>query len=181
MSKRDQVRILLRLPEALHQMVKARATEGNSSVNSVLVQAIQQGLSMGDVGKVEPLIIKKATSEFGDAFVGLLLFGSRARGDAYKTSDTDILLVVDQSVRVVRELYRSWDEILPDGISLNISNLPLTASEAGSLWLECALDAKILYDPTGALRRRLDEIKEMIVSGVFVRRTTHGQGYWITA
>jgi len=181
MPQKEQLRILLRIPAALHRVVKARAKESNASINSVLVQAIHQGLSMGDVRNVEPLIIKRATSEFGDAFVGLLLFGSRARGDAHETSDTDILLVVDQSVRVVREMYRMWDEILPAGISLSISSLPDAARDAGSLWLECALDAKILYDPTGALRRRLDEIKEMIVSGVFVRRTTHGQGYWITA
>jgi hypothetical protein len=146
----------------------------------MLVTAIQQGLSMGHIDQIEPLIISKATCEFGAAFVGLLLFGSRARGDAYETSDTDILLVLDPSVRIERELYRVWDAMLPDGVSLTISHLPATACEAGSLWLECALDAKILHDPMGILRRRLDEIKELIVSGVFVRRTTHGQGYWIT-
>ena len=61
----------------------------------------------------------------------------------------------------------------------DISNLPSSPRDAGSLWLECALDAKILHDPTGIIRRRLEEIKEMIVSGAVIRRTTHGQGYWI--
>ena len=179
MPSKEQVRILLRLPPALHQVVKAKAQERNTSVNSVLVQAIQDGLSSGGIEGSESRIIEMAKSQFGSSFVGLLLYGSKARGDAYDTSDTDILLVVDQSVRIERELYRQWDATLPTDISINISHLPPTAREAGSLWLECALDARILFDQTGILRKRLDEIKELILSGTFVRRTTHGQGYWI--
>jgi len=175
----NQTRLLLRLPSALHRRVKARASETGSSLNSVIVEAIDNGLSKGRLEALTPSIIKHAKSQFGDAFLGLLLYGSRARGDAYESSDTDLLLVVDGSVRIARELYRSWDNILPDGVSLNIATLPATPQDAGSLWFECALDAKILFDPTGMLRRRLDDIKDMIVSGAFVRRTTHGQGYWI--
>lgn len=148
-------------------------------MNSVLVQAIQDGLSSGGIEGSESRIIEMAKSQFGSSFVGLLLYGSKARGDAYDTSDTDILLVVDQSVRIERELYRQWDSTLPTDISINISHLPSTAREAGSLWFECALDGRILFDQTGILRKRLDEIKELILSGAFVRRTTHGQGYWI--
>jgi predicted nucleotidyltransferase len=179
MSAKNQTRILLRLPSALHKRAKARASETGESLNSVFVQAIENGLSNGQLETLTPSIIKYANSQFGEAFLGLLLYGSRARGDAYESSDTDLLLVVNGSVRITRELYHSWDAILQDGISLNIAALPATAREAGSLWFECALDAKIVFDPTGILRRRLDEIKEMIVSGAVVRRTTHGQGYWI--
>jgi len=179
MPRDNQTRLLLRLPSALHKRVKARASETGHSLNSVIVQAVENGLSSGQLEALIPSIIKHATSQFGDAFLGLLLYGSRARGDAYDSSDTDLLLVVDESVRIARELYRSWDTILQDRISLNIATLPATAQDAGSLWFECALDAKIIFDPTGALRRRLDNIKDMIVSGAFVRRTTHGQGYWI--
>lgn len=175
----DKTRVLLRLPSTLHQLVKTKAAELNTSVNSVLIQAIERGLSTGDLQGSQPQIISSAERQFGEAFLGLLLYGSRARGDAYETSDTDILLVVDPSVRIERELYRSWDTILPSDISLNISNLPSSARDAGSLWFECALDAKVLHDPTGIIRRRLEEIKEMIVSGAVIRRTTHGQGYWI--
>lgn len=179
MSSKAPVRVLLRLPATLHRLVKGRAQQINASLNTVMVQAIEKGLREPGLGELEPRIISMAKAQFGKTFVGLLLYGSRARGDAYETSDTDLLLVVDSSVRIERSLYRSWDTVLPEGISLNISHLPLAATDAGSLWLECALDARILHDPTGVLRRRLDEIKERIVSGAFVRRTTHGQGYWI--
>jgi predicted nucleotidyltransferase len=174
------VRILLRLPPALHQRAKERASELNTSLNSALVRAIERGLSGIPAEQFENTIITKATHQFGSAFVGLLLYGSRARGDAYDTSDTDLMLVVDQSVKIERSLYRDWDAALPEDTSLMIAHIPVTARDAGSLWLECALDARILYDPTGTLRMRLEEIKELILSGVFVRRTTHGQGYWIS-
>ena len=179
MPLKEQVRILLRLPTALHLRVQGKAQLLRASMNSVLVQAIEQGLSVGNAEKTNPLIIKMACEQFGGAFIGLLMYGSRARGDAYEGSDTDLLLVVDHTVRIERDLYRLWDAKLPEDISLTISCVPKRAENAGSLWLECALDAKILYDPKGVLRKRLAEIKELIVSGAFTRRTTHGQGYWI--
>ncbi|MFN4896824.1 MAG: toxin-antitoxin system HicB family antitoxin [Pseudomonadota bacterium] len=176
----ESSRILLRLPPELHQRAKERARELNVSLNSTLIRAIERGLSHAPAEQVEHTIITKATRQFGQAFIGLLLYGSRARGDAYDSSDTDLMVVVDHSVKIERRLYQTWDTLLPDYASLTIAHIPTTARDAGSLWLECALDARIIYDPTGALRRRLDEIRELILSGVFVRRTTHGQGYWIT-
>lgn len=172
-------RLLLRLPTELHQRAKAQALRRKLSLNSVLVEAIKRGLASGEVEELAPHIIKMAQAQFGAALLGLMLYGSRARGDAYQSSDTDLLLVLDGSIRIERELYRYWDDKLPSSVSLVIADLPQRASDAGSLWLECALDAKIIYDPTGVVRRRLSEIKERILSGAVVRRTTHGQGYWI--
>jgi predicted nucleotidyltransferase len=180
MGSKKQARILLRRPVALQDLIRLKARERNTSINSMLVEAIQKGVTASGVEGYEGRIIELAKSEFGSCFVGLLLYGSKARGDAYDTSDTDILVVVDPSVRITRDLYRVWDATLPSTLSINISHLPAAARDAGSLWLECALDARILFDPTGVLRRRLDEIKDLIVSGAFIRRATHGQGYWIT-
>lgn len=175
----DIARILLRLPTSLHRSVKGRAAQTGVSVNAVLVQAIEDGLSMGPEHQWVPVILETAKAQLGEKFLGLLLYGSKARGDAYKQSDTDLLLVVEPSVHIERSLYREWDKRLPENLSLNIAHLPKRASEAGSLWLECALDAKILHDPSGRLRTRLSEIRDLILSGSFVRKTTHGQGYWL--
>ena len=179
MAYKEVTRLLLRLPSDLYQRIKARAEQSDASINSVIIQAIEQGLLAGKTDLIQSLIIQKAKSQFGTDFIGLLIYGSRARGDSYDTSDTDLLLVVSDAVRIKRDLYRAWDEILPDGISLNIAHIPVADSNVGSLWLECALDARIIYDPSGAIRRRLEEIKSLILSGTYIRRTTHGQGYWI--
>ena len=173
-------KVLLRLPEELHSRVKALAARRSMSVNALLVDAIERGLSLAATDTVENRVVKKAREDFQDALIGVLLFGSRARGDAHDTSDTDLLIVVSSNVRIERSLYRSWDLSLPDNIVVHIAHLPTTAEGAGSLWLECALDARVLFDPSGMLRRRLMEIKEAILSGKYVRKMTHGQGFWVT-
>ena len=124
-------------------------------------------------------IIDVAQGEFSDNFIGLLLFGSQARGDAHDTSDTDLLLVVSGAVKIDRSLYRLWDARLPENISIQIAHLPSVPREAGSLWLECAMDARILYDPSGRIANFLEQAKQYITSGNVVRCTTHGQGFWV--
>jgi predicted nucleotidyltransferase len=149
------------------------------SINSLLERYISQGIANKIEHDASSWIISQARRDFGEAFKGLLLFGSRARGDAHDTSDSDLLLVVDNEVRIERSLYRAWDQRLPDQISLHISHLPQLAEDAGSLWLECALDARILSDPSGEIAALLSKIKEYITSGKVVRKVVHGQGFWV--
>jgi len=172
-------KILLRIPEALHTAVKARAAKLGVSVNTFIERLIEHGLHGDGASEVETFVLNKALETYGDAFVGLLLFGSRARGDAHDLSDTDLLLVVRDTIRIERELYRMWDTILPDHISLHIAHLPVDPQAPGSLWLECALDARIIFDPTGVIGSTLRSLKGLITSGSIVRRETHGQGFWV--
>ena len=172
-------KILLRLPKALHDAVKARAASAKLSVNSLLERYIAQGVADPVPQDLFSRVIEDARREFAGGFVGLLLFGSQARGDVHDTSDTDLLLVVSEDVRIERSMYRAWDERLPEGVSLHISRLPPHAEDAGSLWLECALDARILYDPSGRIAEFLSAAKRYITSGKVARRVTHGQGFWI--
>ena len=172
-------KILLRLPKTLHDAVKARAAAAQVSINTLLERYIAQGVTGQVENDIATLIIEQARREFGDHLKGLLLFGSRARGDSHDTSDTDLLLVLDDEVRIERSLYRHWDQILPEGVSLHIAHLPLSAEDAGSLWLECALDARILSDPSGEIASFLSKAKSYITSGHVVRRVVHGQGFWV--
>jgi predicted nucleotidyltransferase len=173
-------RVLLRLSPHLHDAVKARAESAHTSINTLLERYIARGLTgTSDDAAHYSEVINLAKREFGSKLIGLLLFGSQARGDVHDTSDTDILMVLDDSITIDRSLYRAWDARMPDAISLQIAHLPSTPSDAGSLWLECALDARILDDPTGRIADFLAQAKEYITSGNVVRRTTHGQGFWV--
>ena len=172
-------KILLRIPASLHEQIKARAKAAKISINSLLQRYIEQGaLGVTAVSGTDE-IIRAADAQFGSNFIGLLLFGSRARGDAHDTSDTDIMLVVDPSVRIDRAAYRYWDQNTPEGISIQISHLPAAPREAGSLWLECALDGRVLHDPSGRIVEFLNHARGYITSGAVIRKTTHGQGFWV--
>ena len=172
-------RILLRLPANLHEQAKDRARAAGISLNRFLERCVARGLASAVPDDAVGAIIEAAQKEYDGGFLGLLLFGSQARGDVHDASDTDLLLVVRDTIRIERAMYRAWDTMLPEGISLHISHVPSDLSDPGSLWLECALDARILYDPSGLLGKTLHTVKELILSGAFTRRTTHGQGYWV--
>ncbi len=175
----NQSKILLRLPKALHDEVKARARSAQLSVNSLLERYIAQGVQGAVEHNLVSEIIDLARGDLSDDFIGLLLFGSQARGDAHDTSDTDLLLVVSDTVKIDRSLYRRWDAQVPESISIQIAHLPTLPRDAGSLWFECAMDARILHDPSGRIANFLEQAKQYITSGNVVRRTTHGQGFWV--
>lgn len=172
-------RILLRLSANLHEQAKDRARAAGISLNRFLERCVARGLADSVPENAVGVVIEAAQKAYCDGFLGLLLFGSQARGDVHDASDTDLLLIVRDSIRIERAMYRTWDAMLPAGISLHISHVPSDLSDPGSLWLECALDARILYDPSGVLGKTLQTVKELILSGAFTRRITHGQGYWV--
>lgn len=66
---------------------------------------------------------------YGERYEGLVLFGSRARGDADEDSDVDLLLLLRGSVDPVQEILRiepvDWPLSLESGYVLSV--LPVSA------------------------------------------------------
>ena len=54
-------------------------------------------------------LLRGIRQRFADELVGIVLFGSTARGDNTEASDIDLLLVLSPGVVLSRELYRRWD------------------------------------------------------------------------
>lgn len=171
-------RFLLRLPTDLRERVEAFSKRRAQSINSSLVELVASGLN--STSQNEPVQQVKTIAErlYGDRLLGLVLFGSCARGDTHTNSDIDLLVVVDDSQRIVRDMYREWDRLQLNGASVHLCHLPAEIGDPGSLWLECALDGIIVFDRRGDIARTLRALTEQIASGSFTRRTTHGQGYW---
>ena len=164
----------------LHEVIRARAESEGLSLNEMSRRLIVAGLEANRMfGELQDKIISKAKELYGRDFLGLVLFGSVSRGEAVAGSDVDLLIVLEENIPIRRELYRPWDGGLQDPISVHIVGMIRTPSQAGSLWLECALDGKVLHDPSGRVGRMLYAIRELITSGKVVRKTTHGQGYWV--
>ena len=173
-------KFVLRLPSDLHKTIKDRAFQEGVSLNDICLQFIEAGLlSFSPVSRLHQQVQENAKRLYGDRFIGLLLFGSQARGEAHDKSDIDLLLVLDNSIPVCRELYKDWTGIMPENVSIHFAHLPQDVSLAGSLWLECALDARIIDDPRNEIARHLTKLRQFITSGKVIRKLTHGQGYWV--
>lgn len=76
-------KLLLRLPKALHDAVKAKALAAQISVNSLLERYIERRVAESASERVSELVREFAHKECAEHFIGLLLFGSRARGDGH--------------------------------------------------------------------------------------------------
>jgi len=82
-----------------------------------------------------------------------------------------------------RRLYEAWDALLAERalereINAHFVHLPRAAETASSLWLEVAVEGRIVRDRTGKIERFLVDVRRAIASGRFIRGVSHGQPYW---
>jgi len=176
-------RFLLRVSPGLHGALRRAADEAGLSLNDYCARKL--ATPGGAVGGPGTDVIARAAELFGEDLLGVLVFGSWARGNTAEESDVDLLVVVRPDVAIVRGLYRAWDEAAPalrwDGRRLEVHFVhPPEAGEAPtSLWAEAALDGLVLRDRGFELSRRLIDIRRRIATGTVRRRRAHGQPYWV--
>jgi predicted nucleotidyltransferase len=115
----------------------------------------------------------------GASLRGVVLFGSRARGDARPDSDWDLLLVADGLPASVLERSRMLRNALPAqwcGRAAIIAKTPPEfETEFPAYYLDVGSDGQILYDKDGYLEARLTRIRQrMQEAGLQRRRLAHG-------
>ena len=176
-------RFVLRMEPALHARLRERARAAGVSLNEYCVRQ----LSRPGPEVVEPVeaVVAQARAVLGESLVGVVAFGSWARGEATDTSDVDVLIVVADAVPVTRELYRRWDAMPPrwEGrtVEPHFVHAPAPGAKPSGLWAEVALDGIVLFDRDYAVSKRLGGLRAAIAEGVVVRRHAHGQWYWVAA
>lgn len=111
-------------------------------------------------------VVEVLRQGLGADLTALVLFGSRARGYATLESDWDFLLIArDPPARPLQRHFH-LKALLPEHWRARVSILAKTPQEfevgLPSLYLDIALDAVVLYDPQGYLRRRLADIRRAI-------------------
>ncbi len=173
-------RFVLRLDPGLHAALKAAARERGVSLNDYCARrlAAPPGLDAPDDAT---RAVAHATRLFGGALLGIVVFGSWARGDAAADSDVDLLVVLDEGRPLTRDLYRHWDETPASWggrpVEPHFVHLP-QAGRVSGVWAEAALDGIVVFDRGYTVSRRLAGIRHDIVARRLVRRLVHGQPYW---
>lgn len=149
-------------------------------MNEFCVQRLSAPATHNDAGA----LIADAEHMFGRDLIGVVEYGSQARGEATVTSDVDLLLVLDRRVPITRELYRQWDASprtagtrTADAHFTYLPNEPTT----GGIWAEAAVDGRVLFERDRLVTSALRSIRSDIADGRLRRRSVHGQTYWTAA
>lgn len=168
-------KFVLRLAPEFHRALKDEARRNGESLNSLCLRKLQSVPSSSLQGDV----ISQITDEFKP--LGIVLFGSMARGDATTKSDIDLLIILPEEIPISRALYQRWDQRIKnaDRYSPQFVHLPKTGEAIGSLWLEVALDGDILFAGDGRIKNSLLRIRSQIAEGKYLRKISHGHAYWV--
>jgi hypothetical protein len=176
-------RFLLRVGPEVHARLRDAAGEAGLSLNAYCARRLASP-AIGLTNRGGPTTaVARAAILFGADLIGVAAFGSWARGEDVAASDVDLLVVLEDGVRLRRSLLRSWDESPVEWEGKRVEpqfvHLPPPGETVAGIWAEVALDAIILLDPTLRLSARLVHVRRDIAGGRVVRRTAHGQPYWV--
>jgi predicted nucleotidyltransferase len=110
--------------------------------------------------------VKALERGLGNRLVALVLFGSRARGEAREDSDWDLLVLAHNLPARPFRRHRLLKQMLPPAERGRISLLAKTPQEfeasLPALYLDIALDAVVLYDPDRYIADRLARLRQLI-------------------
>jgi uncharacterized protein len=118
----------------------------------------------------------------GGDLIAVVLFGSRARGDAHEESDWDMLILAERLPQQVLERHLALKRLLPPECRGAVSLLAKTPEEfeghLTSWYLDVAVDGKILYDPKGYAAQRLEQVRRIINRAGLRRQRTPAGDVW---
>jgi predicted nucleotidyltransferase len=165
-------KFVLRLDPEIHSALKKEALAKGESLNSLCLQKLKGCLTNPWQG-----VIERVVQHFNP--LGIVLFGSKARGDDTSESDIDLLIVLQKKISINRSLYRQWDSEFKavEKFSPQFVHFP-NEDEIGGIWLEAAIDGEILYDSEAEVKRTLRSIRALIANGVYQRKMSYGHPYW---
>lgn len=174
-------RFLLRLPPALHDGLRRAAMAAGVSLNEHCVRLLAGGGAPVDPDAAA--LLERLERAWGADLVGVVAYGSWARGEAGDASDIDLLVVVDTRLEITRESYRTLDEPPPRwggrDVDVHLVTLPATGAEITGSWAEAATEGIVLRERGLEISRRLIDIRRRVAAGEITCRVVHGQPYWV--
>jgi len=128
-------------------------------------------------------LIEHLRRHLGERLDAVVLFGSRARGEATEESDWDLLIVVEGLPRSPLARQRLWLSIVPRAWLTQAAPLLRTPEEwyrrVTPLTLDIALDGRVLYDAQGRMQAFLKALRHHLHRIGLVRRHVDGQPVWL--
>ncbi|PIR17768.1 MAG: hypothetical protein COV46_02910 [Deltaproteobacteria bacterium CG11_big_fil_rev_8_21_14_0_20_49_13] len=177
-------KFVLRIPLELHKKLANMSISKRVSLNQLCVLLLNRGLGVleGDSYQEFEPVVKKLKEKFKDKLSGVVLFGSKATGEATESSDIDLLVILDGSVEIDRSLYSWWDDnVIWSDRELNphFVSQPKDISEVSGLWFEVSISGKIIYQRGMIVDSIFAEIKKFIADGLVRRYISNGHPYWV--
>ena len=172
---------VLRLDPRLHAVLRHEAVAAGTSLNEWCSRSLAAPGAAGLSAAAEVVVMIRAG--LGADLLGVVAYGSFARGELAAGSDVDLLIVLSEGVKITRSLYRQWDGVVPawEGreIDLHFVHLPDRDNPVSGTWAEAGVCGIVLYDHDLLVSRRLIDIRSRIAGGELTRRMAQGQPYWI--
>jgi len=172
---------VLRLDPRLHSVLRHEAVAAGTSLNEWCSRSLAAPGAAGLSAAAEVVVMIRAG--LGADLLGVVAYGSFARGELAAGSDVDLLVVLSEGVKITRSLYRQWDGVVPawEGreIDLHFVHLPDGDDPVSGTWAEAGVCGIVLYDHDLLVSRRLIDIRSRIAGGELTRRMAQGQPYWI--
>jgi predicted nucleotidyltransferase len=136
-------------------------------------------------GELFDQVIVALREVLGASLIAVVLYGSRAKGEAHDQSDWDLLLIAENLPEKPLARHFFLKRALPADCRGAISLLAKTPAEfearVSPLYLDIALDGQILYDSRGYAATRLEKLKNLIdKSGLYRFRSKDGEMWKFT-
>lgn len=176
---------MLRIPPSLHAWLRKRCSEEHLSLNEYCMLLLSAPTGPAGLLQARARAVRHAASLFGEWLIGMLVFGSWARGEVEPSSDVDLLVVLEPGCPLTRELYRLWDEkpVQWQGraVEPHFVHLPNWSEGPSGVWAEAAVDGLVLFEKELRISRVLIRLRRQIAAGRLIRKVVHGQPYWAEA
>lgn len=138
-------------------------------------------------------LIEALKRKYGERFISLIIFGSVARGEAKRSSDIDLLLIIDSLPKIKLERQKEFidtenelteylDELSEDGYLIDLSPIiktPKEASRVPPLYLDMVEDAIIAYDKDDFFKNILEKVRNRLKELGSKRVSMGKRWYWI--
>ena len=147
-----------------------------------MAEAIEATVENEEIARQMAAVLAALKQGLGDNLVAIVLFGSRARGEADEASDWDLLLIARNLPRKPFQRHLHLKRMLPADWRGRVAMLAKTPEEfesyLTSLFLDIALDGIILHDSEGYMADRLARLRRLIQEQGLQRIRANGDLIW---